>query len=405
SAYRAPLGQVPVDQQACQALRKDGLFRSIAEAHRQEHSVEIQLPFLQRLLRQFKLVPVLVGQCQMSDYEAMARALLQIVDEQTLLVASSDFTHYGAGYGYVPFHDDVERRLTELADGAIRPILACDLMGFDRHVRQTGDTICGQNAIRLLLRVLQLLGGADGVLMGRDMSGRMTGSFDQSVTYVAVALMATQQKRAAPTMPATTRPAGRFSPQERRTLLRLARQAVTVFLREGRRIDPRSGAFELTPKLLQPGAAFVTLRRDGRLRGCIGETVARRPLVDSVVDNAINAATRDRRFIDQPVRLDELPAIRFEVSVLSPLQRVASAEQIVLGRDGVVLERAGRRALFLPQVADETGWSKELFLSRLAMKAGLPPGAWRQPGTVFYTFTAEVFAEAGQQAPAEPVER
>jgi len=346
-------------------------------------------------------VPVLVGSCEGQDYDAMAQVLLSLLDDRTLLVASSDFTHYGSNYGYVPFTEDVEKKLNVLADAALKPILACDFDGFRRHVTQTQDTICGRNAVSLLLRILQLRGGGKGTLMGRDTSGHITGDFRNSVTYLAVVLTPTTATQPAPVPLPLSRPAARFSPAEHNTLLRLARAAATTYLREGKRVDPRNGEYDLAESMLQAGAAFVTLKRDGQLRGCIGHVIAVEPLVDSVVDNAIKAATRDVRFAGNPVTLEEMGGIDIEVSVMSPLERVDSTDEIVLGRDGVVLQLGQRQSLFLPQVADETGWSKEMFLSRLAAKAGLSPGAWRRPDAVFHTFTAEVFGERHEQTKAD----
>jgi len=401
TAYETPLGKIPVDQEACRKLLSHKLFRDIAEADQGEHSLEIELPFLQRVLGDFALVPVLVGSCEGQDYDAMAQVLLSLLDDRTLLVASSDFTHYGSNYGYVPFTEDVEKKLNVLADAALKPILACDFDGFRRHVTQTQDTICGRNAVSLLLRILQLRGGGKGTLMGRDTSGHITGDFRNSVTYLAVVLTPTTATQPAPVPLPLSRPAARFSPAEHNTLLRLARAAATTYLREGKRVDPRNGEYDLAESMLQAGAAFVTLKRDGQLRGCIGHVIAVEPLVDSVVDNAIKAATRDVRFAGNPVTLEEMGGIDIEVSVMSPLERVDSTDEIVLGRDGVVLQLGQRQSLFLPQVADETGWSKEMFLSRLAAKAGLSPGAWRRPDAVFHTFTAEVFGERHEQTKAD----
>ena len=109
TAYETPLGQVPVDQQACQKLLNHKLFRDIVEADQREHSLEIELPFLQQVLGDFKLVPVLMGNCQRQDYDPMARALLELLDDRTLLVVSTDFTHYGSNYGYVPFTETSKR--------------------------------------------------------------------------------------------------------------------------------------------------------------------------------------------------------------------------------------------------------------------------------------------------------
>ena len=401
TAYETPLGQIPVDQEACQKLLSHKLFRDIAEADQREHSLEIELPFLQRVLGDFKLVPVLMGNCQRHDYDPMARALLELFDDRTLLVVSTDFTHYGSNYGYVPFTENVEKRLNELADAALTPILACDFDGFLRHVAETQDTICGRNAVSLLLRLLQLRGGAEGTLMGRDTSGHITGDFRNSVTYLAVALTPATTTQPVPPPAPASRPAARFSPAERSTLLRLARAAATTYLREGKRLDSRNGEYNLTEAMLEPGAAFVTLKHDGQLRGCIGHVIAVGPLVDSVVGNAISAATRDMRFADNPITLEEMDSIDVEVSVMSPLERVDSTEDIVLGRDGVVLRLGQRQSLFLPQVADEAGWSKQMFLSRLAMKAGLPPRAWQHPDAVFHTFTAEVFGERHEPVSAD----
>lgn len=398
TAYETPLGQIPVDQEACQKLLSHKLFRDIAEADQDEHSLEIELPFLQRVLDDFSLVPVLMGSCEPQDYDPMARALLELLDDRTLLVASTDFTHYGSNHGYVPFTEDAEKKLNDLADAALKPILACDFDGFLRHVAETQDTICGRNAVSLLLRLLQLRGGAKGTLMGRDTSGHITGDFRNSVTYLAVVMTpATTTQPVPPSVP-TSRPAARFSPAERTTLLRLARAAATTYLREGKRVDPRDGEYDLTESMLLDGAAFVTLKHDRQLRGCIGHVIAVGPLSDSVVHNAINAATRDMRFADNPITLEEMDKIDVEISVMSPLARVDSTDDIVLGRDGVVLRLGQRQSLFLPQVADEAGWSKQMFLSRLAMKAGLPARAWQHPDAVFHTFTAEVFGERHERA-------
>jgi AmmeMemoRadiSam system protein A len=142
--------------------------------------------------------------------------------------------------------------------------------------------------------------------------------------------------------------------------------------------------------------AFVTLKNGEHLRGCIGYIVAKGSLVDAVVDNAINAATRDFRFADNPVTAKEMAKIRIEISVMSPLRPVKGPSEIVLGKHGVVLTRGMHRSVFLPQVATETKWDLDTFLSRLSLKAGLSADAWKQSGTQFEVFTAEVFGEPEQ---------
>ena len=148
---------------------------------------------------------------------------------------------------------------------------------------------------------------------------------------------------------------------------------------------------ELSAGLRQNGGAFVTLNRGSRLRGCIGLMESNRPLAETVVEMAAAAALHDPRFA--PVSPGELPELKLEISVLSPLRRVPSAAEIVLGEDGVLIRRGRRSGVFLPQVARETGWSKERFLSELcAGKAGLEPEAWKDPACEMYVFTVQMVA-------------
>jgi AmmeMemoRadiSam system protein B len=187
TAYGTPLGEVPIDREACDRLLAQPLFRSTPSLDEGEHSLEMQLPFLQRILSGFRLVPLYVGKLSDADAVAVARALRSIVDDDTLLVASSDFTHYGASFGYQPFTNEVPKRLDELAEQAAAPLLRVDYDGFAAHLAKTGDTICGRGPIRVLLRVLSLQGGIEGVRAARDTSGNMTGDWTSSVTYQSFA--------------------------------------------------------------------------------------------------------------------------------------------------------------------------------------------------------------------------
>lgn len=176
-----------------------------------------------------------------------------------------------------------------------------------------------------------------------------------------------------------------LSPEERGELLAIARRAASSFVREGR-VPEEAPA---SPKLSSPGAAFVTLLREGKLRGCIGYTEAAAPLYRTVQECAVAAATEDPRF--PPVDPSEVDSIRIEISVLTPLVP-ARPEEVEVGVHGLMVRKEGRRGLLLPQVATEFGWDRGEFLSNLCRKAGLPPGGWRT-GAELYAFTAEVFAE------------
>jgi AmmeMemoRadiSam system protein A len=175
---------------------------------------------------------------------------------------------------------------------------------------------------------------------------------------------------------------------QRKKLLQIARESMTSFVKDGK----RKTFTESDPVLNEPMGAFVTLREEGELRGCIGNMVAQGPLCKAVADMAIEAATGDPRF--PPVQPQELDKIDLEISVLSPMKRVASPDEIKIPGHGVLVRRGFRSGVYLPQVATETGWNKEEFLTSLcAHKAGLAPDAWKDPSTEVYTFTAEVFAE------------
>ena len=175
TAYRTPLGDVPLDREACDELLKKAVFTSNPNIDRGEHSLELQLPFLQSVMKDFKLVPLLVGRMEAHEYAEAAEAIAPFLDENTLLVASSDFTHYGPRFGYTPFTEDVEVNLRKLAEDAAAPLLQCDFDGFARHLDETHDTICGRGPISLLLRVLSMQGGATGVRAAFDTSGNQGG--------------------------------------------------------------------------------------------------------------------------------------------------------------------------------------------------------------------------------------
>ena len=375
TAYATPLGNVPIDREACDRLLAHPLFSSNPEIGRGEHSLELQLPFLQRALKDFKLVPLLVGRMSDAHCAQVAQAILPLVDEDTLLVVSSDFTHFGRRYGFRPPADNVPAKIGELAGQAANSINACDYDGFVAHLAKTQDTICGRGPIRLLLRILSMQGGAQGVRAAFDTSGQMTGDWSNSVTYQSFVF---------------TRRPGTLSEQERTELLRIARQTITAFLNgeEQAKVD----AAKLPAALRADGGCFVTLENHGRLRGCIGNTTASGPLYEAVVRNAISAC-RDRRFVNNPVTAEELGDLHIEISYLTPMRKIESPGEIVVGRHGLLISLLGQRGILLPQVAYERGWTREEFLAQTCRKAGLPLDAWKRALAQVYSFEAEVFGE------------
>ena len=378
TAYKTPLGEVPIDREACDRLLKDALFTSTPAVDAGEHSLELQLPFLQRVVKDFKLVPLLVGQMADADYAKAAQTLVPLADGETLLVASTDCTHFGPNYGYTPFKDDVEKKLKELAEGAATALTRCDYDGFAAHLEKTGDTICGRNSVQLLLRVLSMQGGAAGVRAAYDTSGHQAGDYTNSVTYQSFVF---------------TRRPGTLNADERGELLRLARQTVAATAKGA--APPKVDADKLSAALRAKGACFVTLQKQGDLRGCIGNMVADGPLYEAVVRNAVNAAREDPRF--SPVRSDEVDQLHVEISYLTPMKRISSPDEIVVGRHGLLITLGMNRGVLLPQVAYERGWTRKEFLEQTCHKAGLPSDAWKRSEAQLDVFEAEVFGEPESQ--------
>ena len=191
---------------------------------------------------------------------------------------------------------------------------------------------------------------------------------------------------------------GPLDADEKAVLLRLARAALDQDIAGTSALDRLLEDFRPTPRLERHCGAFVSLHRrpaspgdEGPLRGCFGHMEAERPLWRMVVSMARAAALSDPRF--RPVAAEELPHLTLEISVLSPPAPVAGPGDFHPGPDGVQMELRGRRAVFLPQVARETGWSREETLRHLSRKAGLGPDDWRSPDARFWTFQADVFSE------------
>jgi len=383
--YESPLGELPLDVEFIHQLLKYPIFQDVPAAYRDEHSVQIEVPLLQYKLGDFKLVPIVAGQCSYETVAQAGRILASLVDKDTLVVASSDFTHYGPQYEYVPFKDDIPGNLKKLDMDAFAFITRKDPRGFLEYRRKTGITICGYVPISILLATLA--GNAEAQLVEYTTSGEMMNDYTNSVSYVAAAFHGAWQPSPPPAAQAS---AGTLSQEDKKVLLSLARKTILYGLEKQRVPEPEDLGITPSEAIKVPRAAFVTLKKHGELRGCIGDIFPQRPLYKSVITNAIYAAFADRRFT--PLQKEECSDIRIEISALTPPAPVASAQAIRIGTDGMVLNKDGRSAVFLPQVAPEQGWDLETTLANLSMKAGLAADAWKD-GATFQVFQAEVFGE------------
>ncbi|MFH2204401.1 MAG: AmmeMemoRadiSam system protein B [Elusimicrobiota bacterium] len=387
--YETPLGKVKVDRAAIDKLRKHPLFSTRPSVHRREHSLEIQLPFLQVVLdKGFSIVPVAFGNLAPKDYPEAARAIREILDDETVIVASSDFMHYGSRFGYMPFKKEAAKNIAAYDMQAVDAILAKDFKAFYARQQKTGNTICGRVPIGVLLHLLGE--DAHGTLARYYRSGELTGQWDGSVSYVSAVFTAGKKDAKFAGAERDEREKAMLSPAEQERLLILARSTVDSYVRRKQVPDTKVLSAKVKAGLEKTRGVFVTLKKHGQLRGCIGSIVGREPLVDGVVRNAVNACSFDHRF--QPVTPDELKDIELEVSVLSPLRKVSGYDRIIPGWHGVLLTKGRRQAVFLPQVAMEFNWEIEETLTQLARKAGLPSDGWKE-GAEFEVFEAQIIPE------------
>jgi len=391
-AYRTPLGTVPVDRQlAARIASQSERIQLSPRGHlqeslpRQEHALEVQLPFLQEVLGDFELVPIVMGDQKWEICRDLGQAVGRALEEPgVLVVASSDLSH---------FKDDAT---TRRLDGAF-----CDLLEKmdPRALQEALDSrtveACGGGPV-VAAMIAALEAGADRCeVLATATSGDVTGDRSSVVGYASAVFLGgregasrsrevSEHRRAEQ---AGSESEHRLSPQERDYLLRLARYSIAQELG----LDYPEPEPLSTPDLERKSGAFVTLKIGPNLRGCIGYIEALKPLARTVREMAKAAAFQDPRF--PPLSREEFPRIRIEISVLGPLQPVGDPEQIQVGRHGLVIERGMNRGLLLPQVATEYHWDRWQFLEQTCRKAMLPPDAWRQEGTRIFMFTAEVFAE------------
>ena len=384
--YETPLGQIPLDVEFIDKLLKYSIFQNVPQVDEYEHSTQIEVPLLQHTQGDFKLVLIVAGDCSFETIGKAGDILKSLVDDDTLVIASSDFTHFGPNYGYVPFRENIPEQLKQLDMGAYEYIRALDYKGFLDYRSKTGTTICGFVPISILLSMLDK--SVEAKLIKYATSGELTGDYTNSVSYLSVAFSGRWGPPAAVIEPQ----AGSFelTGEDKKQLLVLARKSLVHFLQ--RRRIPEASDLNVTVSnaMKCQRAAFVTLKKDFQLRGCIGDIFPRQPLYKSVIFNAINAGVNDRRF--PPVTEAECNDITIEISVLTVPKPIASSDEIRIGIDGVVLNKNGYSAVFLPQVAPEQGWDVNQMLTQLSLKAGLPADAWKE-GANFLVFQADVFGE------------
>lgn len=378
-AYETPLGKIAVDKKFAKDLAaQSGAFRLSSRGHdriyqgRGEHALEVQLPFLQRVLKEFTLVPVVMGEQSYETCRALGKALSKLIkDEKTIMVASSDLSH---------FHSYTEAR--QLDSKIIKAVQEWDYFNLSRNLQSQNWEACGGGPIVSLMIAAEALGATEARLLKQANSGDIPmGDKSRVVGYASFAFIkSTTQKNKGDG-------AIQFNKKEQKELLNIAKSAVEKYITENEVFEPG----EKNENLWQNRGAFVTLKINGQLRGCIGYTSPLKPLCQTVRDVAIQAATQDPRF--RPVSEKELSLLTYEISVLSPFTKVVDTERIELGKHGLLIKKGAKAGLLLPQVPVEQGWDRLTFLQQTCFKAGLEADAWRDSETDIFQFSAFVFGD------------
>lgn len=374
--WLTPLGRVEVDEELAKSiLKEDSSFADLPAVHLQEHSLEVQLPFLQQVLKSFKIVPIMLLFPRYEQCERVGKAIARIAkDKPVLLLASSDLYH---GYSYN------EAKSTEsLTLGLISQFdPKAFYQALTKSYAEQKPLACGGYPIVAMMIAAKELGAEKVVVLHHTNSNDVTGQRGgYCVGYSALAFVKEKEME-------EEKPALGLSAEEKKSLLTIARKTIEEYVRTGRvpDFDP------LTERLKENRGVFVTLHKRGELRGCIGYVVPIKPLYLATRDMAISAATDDPRFL--PVRANELAEIDIEITALSPLERVFDPESVIVGKHGLVIRKGFNSGVFLPQVPVEQGWTRNEYLENVCRKAGLPPNAYKDKDAELYVFTGEVFGE------------
>ncbi|OGR62407.1 MAG: hypothetical protein A2X31_01720 [Elusimicrobia bacterium GWB2_63_22] len=382
-SFETPLGLVEIDTPFCAELLKEKkLFETSPRAHAGEHAVEVQLPFLQALKGdKVKIVPILFNSSDEGLLQEAGRAIGRAMKgRRALFCVSSDLSHYPPG------------KIAELSDRSVLLALRqamrnsspeyfglANSLLLAKSSAQMDTTACGQAAMTAGAAAALELGANDFELAVYTHSGKVSGDDSAVVGYGAGFFTEVSPK-----------PAGALAlgAPMKKELLALARSSIAACLKAGKTPEQ---ALNARPEFNQPAAVFVTLNIGGRLRGCIGSLEPRGTLADMVAAYAGAAAFEDPRFA--PVTAAELAKITIEISVLSPLERVAGPEAVKKGVHGVYVSAGRRSGTYLPQVWEHFDSREEFLTSLCQEKAGLSAGAWKEKSTALYIYTVDNFSE------------
>lgn len=383
-AFSTPLGLISVDHVLSEKLlTTSSLVKCIPGAHKLEHSLEVQLPFIQTVLPHTPILPIVVGDLSLKQSRQLASDIVRICEGRNiLLVASSDMSHY-------PQYKDAVRvdgqiiEAVEKMDSKLVNQLNQSLMR--KRIPGLQCVMCGQAALVTVMMASKAMDAKISKVLPYLNSGDISGERSRVVGYGAALFIAEeykmQEKKSVEDID--------LSKEEIQRLFQIAREGIHAAL--AKKTIPEID--DLPENLQLKRGIFVTLTNQGRLRGCIGNFSPYASLAKMVQELAMASATQDYRFAYHPVTLDEMDKIDIKISILSELKKVNSAHEVEVGKHGIWIKQGGRSGTYLPEVATEMNWNREEFLSHCAAeKAGLSPDAWKEDAEI-YVYTSQILNE------------
>lgn len=380
--YQTPLGNCACDVDCLTLLKKERLFHFYDAAFKPEHSLEVQIPFIQKYMPQAKIVPLVVGDITRDNAHEIAQVLQSCIDDTTVVVVSSDFTHYGRRFGYVPFTESITAKIFALDASLVRTIQNQNFHDFHQLCHETGATVCGRNPLSIFLSLAEkkAFGAVEPLLLSYDTSAAGQANPDYSVSYVSLVFQETCEDHYSLFL----------TPYEKEQLLKIARHTVNGIFEKNQELPK-----VVSKNLMDCYGVFVSLYtmtdHGKKLRGCVGRVESDKPLYELVEEMTISAALHDFRF--NPLQAREAELVILSISVLNKPKKVSSYKDIVLGRDGVILKFENASAVYLPKVAIEQKWDCQTMLYNLSQKAGLSVDAWKDKKAELWTFQTIEFQE------------
>ncbi len=391
-AYNTPFGKINIDKERSRLLADyDKNIKFSEHGHYNEHSVEVQLPFLQYIYKDFRFIPVVIGAQNKKNIECIGKAVGDIFANQNILIiASTDLSHYHQYGEALALDKEVEKLVSEF-----------DIDNLENEFLKNNIEMCGGGPVIAAMMAAKKMGANKAVILKYQNSGDVSGEKQAVVGYLSAAVFTEKTSRLSDNPGEKSRNENEsentadendltsmeLNDSRKKLLLEIARKSLVSSVLKTNVSYPDVSDSVLNEKC----GAFVTLSISGNLRGCIGNIRASAPLWETVRKMAREAALSDPRFY--PVSKNEIDDIEIEISVLSPFILINDTSQIEVGRHGLFIKKGFHQGLLLPQVAADYNWDTVEFLGQTCRKAGLPELCWKEKNCEIYIFSATVFSE------------